>query len=142
PYNHQHSANKVIATGLTDDYGNFSVIPSQNFYPATGDIFTLEAVRRIGGAGNNAISIRTFIRWNGNSWEGMTTPGLMINTKTTALAIISANQAVNPGDTIGTIDVSSGTSVPAAIGSVTAQQILDVAELVTTVLNEDNDPYY
>lgn len=82
--------NATIATGLSDSNGNFSINPDQNFIPENNNVMILEAKKRIGGAGNSSISLRTNIRWNGSKWESISSPNISINKKTTALSIISS----------------------------------------------------
>lgn len=143
PANHATTPNKTIATGLTDTYGNFIINPSASFVPSTNEIFILEAAKRIGSIGNYLITIRTYIKWNGTSWNSITTPNIFINDKTTALTIIDENNAaIVPLDTIGKIAVSGGSSTPSAVGTVTVQTILDVAGLVNTVLSDNLDPFF
>jgi hypothetical protein len=139
--NHPTLANQTVATGLTDNTGNFSINPGVSFTPALNDAFILEAEKRIGGAGQEKLAIRTYIRWNGTGWDSMTSPGIIINSKTTALAIIAGlnTGTITVTDTINKI--VSG--VPQNINAtVTAQKVIDVAALVVTVLTNNNDPVH
>jgi hypothetical protein len=138
PPDHPTLANKTVATGLTDNSGNFIINPAPSFAPAPNDIFVLEAVKRIGRVGHSTLGISTYIRWNGTGWDSITSPGILINTKTTALTIIAGRNGatISSADTINTI--LSG--VPQAIGAITAQTVLDVADLVNTVLTNNYDP--
>ena len=143
PSNHATAPNKTIATGLTDSNGNFAIDPNVNFTPAVGDLFILEGSKRIGRTGKDLITLRTFIRWTATGWESITTPSLVINTKTTALTIITDSQSgvVTPSDTIGKIDVSGANPVVSNINAqITSQNVLDVDTLVTNTLNKDSDP--
>ncbi len=137
PPDHGTNPNKTIATGLTDVSGVFTVNSDAAFNPVTNGIYVLEASKRIGAAGNSLISIRTYIKWNESGWDSMTTPGLLINTKTTALSIIdSYDNSITSAQTIGTI--ISGT--PSTVGSVSTTTILNVANLVNNLLTQDVDP--
>ena len=146
PPDNPSTPNVTIATGLTDSSGDFELNPTITFTPNDGELFVLEAVKRIGGAGNASITIRTYIKRNGNNWDSMTTPGLYINTTTTALAVIdSYDSNIDSGDTISTIDVSGEplVSTPSDIGSpvqVTAQTILNVKAFVNTLIGQSVDP--
>ncbi len=138
-------ANKVVATGLTDDSGIFTINPDNSFSPANGSIFVLEAVKRIGAAGNSVMTIRTYIKRNGSGWDSMTTPGVYINTKTTALSVIDIyDNSIIPDQTINKIAISGTApnlvSTPSAVGSVTVSTINSVADIVTTLLTENVDP--
>ncbi len=131
------NANVTIATGLTDASGVFSINPTVSFTPATNDIFVLEAAKRIGSAGYDVITVRTYIKRNGASWDTITTPDLFINSKTTALTIIdSYDNSINSNDTIGTI--VSGT--PGDVGSVTSATINKVTDFVDNLLIQNVDP--
>ncbi len=137
------NANVTIGTGLTDSSGNFTVNPTVTFNPVTNSIYVLEALKRIGAAGNDVITIRTYIKWNGSGWDSMTTPGLFINSKTTALAIIdSYDGSISSSQTIGTIviDTPDPGSNPTAVGSVSVATILGVSDLVDNLLTQDVDP--
>ena len=137
------SPNVTIGTGLTDASGVFTVNPTVAFTPVTNKIYILEALKRIGAAGNDVITIRTYLKWNGSSWESMTTPGIYINSKTTALSIIdSYDTGMSASDTIGTIiiDTPNPGSNPTAIGSVSSATILGVSDFVDNLLTQDVDP--
>ncbi len=143
PPEHPTSANVAVATGLTDNNGNFAINPNINgFKYSVGEVFILEATKRIGTSGNAIMSLRTYIRWNGSLWESMTTPGIFINTKTTALAIIdSYDNSISSGQTIKTITVSGNNSTPSDIGSATKDKILYVSDLVKALLEDNLDPF-
>lgn len=81
--------NSTIATGLTNEQGNFSINPDSNFEPIQNFVYILEAKKRIGGAGNSVISLRTNIKFDGTKWESISYPNITLNKKTTALSIIS-----------------------------------------------------
>ena len=143
PSNHPSAPNKTLITGITDTNGVFSLMPNVVFTPATGDIFVLEATKRIGRTGKDNISLRTFIRWAGSKWESITTPNFYINLKTTALTIIADSQPgdVTPANTINTMDVSGPTTVPSTINAnVTSTLITTVSNLVGDVLTKNADP--
>ena len=141
PSNHPTLANQTIATGLTDTNGNFSINPDANFNPANNDIFVLEANKRIGSGGNDLISVRTYLKWNGSVWSSITTPSININSKTTAITIIDdKDNTIAPNDTIGKIDASQQPNVVSPINTVTTQTINDVSTLVDTILTQNSDP--
>jgi uncharacterized protein YjbI with pentapeptide repeats len=133
-------SNYVQATGLTDSQGNFTINPSNDFRPSNGDIYVLETTKRIGGVEKSHMTLRTFIKWNGLDWESLTTPGIYINTKTTALALISDLKQLYRSFLINTIDTSGDTSIP--LDSYMSEEILTVSNLVKEVLSENKDPFY
>lgn len=140
PHNHGTMANRTIASGLTDNSGAFSI--TTGFSPANNEIFVLEVFKRLGGIGNHLMSLRTYIKadtsTNPVTWNSMTTPGITINNKTTALAIISNTEPFDPALTIGTINNGTPGDIPST--SITASQINDVSTLVNNVLGSNYDP--
>ncbi len=155
------NANKTIATGLTNDSGNFEINPTVTFNPTNDDIFVLEAQKRFGAAGDAVITIRTYIQWDSaaSNWDSMTyslNTGeehiILINTKTTALAIIDSYQNdpdnISAAQCIHSINVTTGTSVPdnpigstngGTPSSIPDTTVISVANLVNTLLNENVD---
>ncbi len=136
--------NVTIATGLTDASGVFAINPDGSFNPSPGDIFVLEASKRIGRAGNDVITVSTYIQRNAtdDGWDSITYPGLFINSKTTALTIIdSYDTSLSSSDCISSINVTSSGSTPdATIGSVTSATVLKVFEQVNNLLVQNVDP--
>ncbi|MFN8578013.1 MAG: hypothetical protein U0354_14270 [Candidatus Sericytochromatia bacterium] len=108
PHNHSTKPNRTVATGVTDATGNFTITPDGTFTPLDKEIFILEVTKRIGGVNNNLMSLRTFIRWNQstNNWSSITTNGVVINRKTTALTLITNAENFDPERTIGTVNSS------------------------------------
>lgn len=139
---HPTNPNVTIATGLTDDMGSFTVNPNVGFVPKRNEVYVLEASKRVGGTGQQLLSLRTYIKWNGTSWQGMTTPSIFINSYTTALSIISGfnPSMVSSLSTIGTISVNNNVSTPSTIGSVTSETIMKVANLANQALINYQDP--
>lgn len=95
-YSEQSLRNKTVATGLTDKFGRFRINPDESFIPNTKSVFILEASNRIGGSGNDLITLRTLIKWNGEKWVGIlngvdnTYRTVVINKHTTAVTIIAS----------------------------------------------------
>lgn len=147
PHDHATLANKVGASGLADSNGNFTINISDNFNPAIGDIFVLEASKRIGGVGNNLMTLRTFIKSTASGWESMTGSVIYINTYTNALAVIANynKDKISSADTLNKISVSGSTITPSDVGTspnlITAQTVTDVSNLVTTALTGNKDPF-
>ncbi|MFN8577223.1 MAG: pentapeptide repeat-containing protein [Candidatus Sericytochromatia bacterium] len=127
--------NLTIATGLTDNSGNFTI--NTGFSPELNKIYLLEATKRIGASGNDLISVNTYIRHNGSVWESITSPSININKETTAIVVIDKNDnSISSSDTIGKI--VSGVINP--IGSVTVQTINNVSAMVNSLLIDNSDP--
>ena len=142
-YSDETLRNSVIATGLSDSKGNFSLSSNIEFIPKIGDVFILEATKRLKGIGFDNISLRTNVKWNGKSWDSINKKGMFIDSKTTALSII---QSLNPNilttsDTIGRIDLENNILVPESINkNLKSYQIDNVANLVERALKENKDP--
>ncbi|RYX90784.1 pentapeptide repeat-containing protein, partial [bacterium] len=143
PSDHQTNANKIIATGLTNTEGSFSINPESNFNPANNEIFVLEAKKRIGDVGNSVMTVRTHIKWVNNEWQSITTPGIFINSHTTSLAIIAGyNPTILTTDnTIGSILISGNNINPSTVNGITTSTINEVTTLVNTSLSYGKDPF-
>lgn len=135
--------NTVIATGLTDAKGSFTLNADVAFVPKAGDTFVLEATKRLGSAGYNNMALRTNVKWNGTNYESITKNSMLINTKTTALSIISS---FNPTllETVGTIGTMSLVNDVVTLSdinvNVKASDIDNVTALVERALKENKDP--
>jgi Tol biopolymer transport system component len=139
PANHPTMAGKTVATGLTNNSGDFTITPDAAFTLSPGDIFRLEAIRRVAGTGTSEVTLNTYIRWNGTGWTSITTPVVKINKETTALTIIEMNDnSLNPDDLIGKI--SSVNMAYTQAGNITPQIYSDVTGLVGDVLIKNLDP--
>lgn len=141
PSDHATNGNKIISTGLTDSTGLFTL--NASFEPNDNEMFVLEAVKRIGGAGNSVMTVRTHLKWsNATGWSSITGSDVYLNNHTTALAIIDGyDNTISSLDTIGKISMSSGVAVASSVGSVTPTTIDNVANLVDSVLYASKDPF-
>ncbi|MFN8578797.1 MAG: hypothetical protein U0354_18365 [Candidatus Sericytochromatia bacterium] len=102
--------NTTLATGLTDNNGAFNINQPQGYVPELNKVMILEASKRVNGVGNSMSTLRTHIKWNGTSWDSITTPTNYINSKTTSLALISAldSNIITPDQTINRIAYNNG----------------------------------
>jgi hypothetical protein len=137
--------NFTIASGITDADGDFTINPQAGFVPEDGQIFILEATKRLEGGtvGKGLASIRTYIKWNdtGNIWTSITFPGIKITIQTTALAIIDGfNNTVNPDDLIGKIDITNNQAIISPVNGITSENITEVSGLASEILNQNGDP--
>lgn len=130
----------VVSTGLTDNTGKFTLNVNNYFVPKKDDFFILEATKRIG---NNNISLRTHIYFDGYNFKSITKNKIYINSKTTALAIISnLNPNILPiGQTIDKFDLSNTTTQINQISNdVTLEKINQVKDLVDNLITQNKDP--
>jgi hypothetical protein len=132
--------NNTIGSGLTDDNGAFTINPS-GVTINNNDIFILEALKRSGTSKANIVSIRTYIKRVGSTWQSITFPDIKINSNTTALSVIEdLNSNVNPEDLINTIDTANSNNFT-PFGSVTQSVLDNVSEMVKYVLATNSDPF-
>lgn len=140
PSDHLTNPNKTIATGITNESGVFTI--NSGFSAATNQIYILEGSRRIGSSGNALMAVRTMIKWTGSGWESITQGGISINSKTTALSIMSGLvPGVSSIDVIGKI--ASGVPSDIIVGGQTkikGASITDAADLVAFALSKNQDP--
>lgn len=131
--------NISIATGLTDVLGNFQLDMSKLTLTANA-IYILEASKR---TGEDVETIRTYIKWNGTSWESITTGDVIINENTTAISIIASYLSVSSIDLISKIDPANLTDIFDSTNAnvlISKDDITSVAKLVTSVLLGERDP--
>ena len=89
------SSKEVIASGITDNNGNFTLFNSSSdntdFSPPINEPLILESVKRIDGNNNKPITLRTMVKWNGSNWESLTKDRIFLNSFTTSLSILIEN---------------------------------------------------
>ncbi|MEK7433538.1 MAG: pentapeptide repeat-containing protein [Cyanobacteriota bacterium] len=134
--NHPTNPNKTIVTGLTDNNGRFAINPSFDFNPHDGDIFILEARKRIYTTKNNVVTMRTYVQFEGNKWLSLSTPTININSKTTAYAILTPdiNSAIFSSVVLSISSENDTflTNIPPEINK--------IFKLVKSVLEQGSDP--
>ncbi|MEK7431645.1 MAG: pentapeptide repeat-containing protein, partial [Cyanobacteriota bacterium] len=139
PANHPTKANQTISSGITDESNRFSFSPENTFSPNVGDIFILEARKRVSAKNSNILTMRTYIKWNGTEWESLTKGIVNINAKTTALSMIySDNPTMNLTDLFGQIDMS--TNEGSFLATSVSVKALSLSVLVRSVLEQATDP--
>ncbi|MEK7433535.1 MAG: hypothetical protein AABZ74_10425 [Cyanobacteriota bacterium] len=140
-YFEENLRNDVIASTLSNDNASFLIKIPNSFNPIQNQIYIIDATKRNGGQGNENISLRTIVRWNGNTFDTIsnyddTTTELIIsgtkidiNAKTTALAILAGYSIIIPHDTIGKINILNGvSSLPSSIIDETTTPPTNVSE--------------
>lgn len=143
PENYQELSlrSKPIATSLTDNNGNFS-ISAPDFDPIVGQIFILEATKRVNATSGDSITLRTFVQWSGVYFKSITKNGIYINSATTSLTIMAGANTITPENTIEKLDVVNGATQISNISgtSITSAMVTYVKDLVDTSLNNNYDP--
>ncbi len=134
-------ANPILA-GTTNSDGSFELEPLNNLVLNTGDTFILEAMKRVSPDNNEIITLRTYVQWNGNGWDSISKTGVLINTYTTALTIISNSKSdiINPKITIKAIDFTNNIPIISSIVGVTLDVINQVNSQINSVLSDNSDP--
>lgn len=130
----------VVSTGLTDSTGKFTLALSNYFAPQKDDFFILEATKRIG---NNNISLRTHIYFDGDNFKSITKNRIYINSKTTALSLISMLDATSLPieQTIEKFDLNdTSTQVNQVSNNITLEKINKVKDMVDNLITQNKDP--
>ena len=117
-----------------------------SFTPVNNEVYVLEAIKRIGGSGDNIMSMRTYICWNSanSEWESITTNGIFINTKTTALTYLAEKKKnnVSSQDTIGKISYNNEEFTLSNIGIyITVGMINQVNNIMEKIIYSGRDPF-
>lgn len=138
-------------SGVTNPDGSFVLSPANNaaindfgdgLILNYGEVYILEAMKRISSQASEIITLRTYVRWSENGWESITTPSLVINAFTTAVTIITSNNSGNliPYYTIGLIDNSTQPPIINPYGILTSETVNQVNDTVNKALNDNVDP--
>ncbi|MEK7433536.1 MAG: hypothetical protein AABZ74_10430 [Cyanobacteriota bacterium] len=141
--------NKIITTSVTNENGNFSIAMPTSFNPVIDQVYVLDATKRLNGTGSKNVSLRTLIKYDGYDWKSISSPKIVINSKTTALSILAGYSIVLPESTIGKISFTDGiselplsitdnTSIPTT--NLTFGVMNNANLLVESALSEDSDP--
>ncbi|MBO9540128.1 hypothetical protein J7643_05995 [bacterium] len=140
-------SNTVVATGLTDGTGTFSLNPFVSWAPVTNTVYVLEALKSFDKTNDRAqLRFRTLVAWDGAKWRslsGTTTAqsggaGVLLNGRTTALAAIKDLRALSGTSLLDALDPTTGVFTPAA--GVTTSEVDTVAGLVSQALASNLDP--
>lgn len=143
PADHPTFANQTVATGKTGSGGAFTLNADSGFVPATNEIFILEAGKRLGATGSELITLRTYLRWNGSGWESISTPGIQLNSRTTALVLMDSLDARFAAvDTFGQvqIDGSGNSSFAGNLNTITQAELDRVDGLINSLVGQGRDP--
>lgn len=136
------SDNLTVVTGYTNTDGTFA-LGLNGFTPSPNTFYLLESTRGLNNhaAGNEVARFRTFLQWTGTTWTSTSGTTILINSQTTAMAIISSldSATVTPASTIGKVSGSTIAASPApAAHPVSAIDAL--AKAILAYLTNDFDP--
>jgi hypothetical protein len=102
------------AAGTTDASGIFTLYRSTaTFTPQTGDVFTLEAMRRQDvGTGQRWLTLRTLVRRTATGWTSLSGPAVTLSLNSTALYTILANEPALRAAAWGSIALTTPGDLP------------------------------
>ncbi|HEY9898039.1 MAG TPA: LamG-like jellyroll fold domain-containing protein [Pantanalinema sp.] len=135
---------QVVATGLTDAAGAFSLNPFAAFAPTTNAVYVLDARKTFAASNDRALlRFRTLVMWDGAQWRSLSGAtslgaGIRIDARTTALAAVADLRAIAGASLLGSLDPATGAFTEAA--GVTSAELETVASLVSRALGANLDP--
>ncbi len=140
PAEHATDAHRTAAAGSTDANGAFQLTFDSSFTPAVGDMFILEASRRMGPAQQRQ-ALRTWVRRTANGWESLTGDTTVVDARTTALSALIHLKSLTASDFIAALTLSAGeTSYPETVGDIASSEVEEATALAHTLLSESEDP--
>lgn len=141
------ASNQVVATGLTDASGAFSLNPFVSWTPTTNAVYVLDALKSFDQTNDRAgLRFRTLVSWDGSQWRSIsgTTAsasggaGIRLSAQTTAIASIQSLRAIAASSLLGTLDPVTGAFTET--GGITAAVLSTVTGLVNQALGANLDP--
>lgn len=126
------------AAGTTDASGRFTLYRSTTtFAPQTGDVFTLEAMRRQDvGAEQRWLTLRTLIRRTADGWTSLSGPSVTVSLTTTAVCTLVANVPSLLTEAWGSVSGTTAGDLP----GYPAADIQAVATALAAQLADGHDP--
>lgn len=140
-------SNQVVATGLTDASGAFSLNPFVTWTPTTNAVYVLDALKSFDRTNDRAgLRFRTLVSWDGSQWRSLSgttaSPsggaGVLLSASTTALAAIQSLRARSGSALLATLDPA--TAAFTETDGVTASEVTTVTALVNQALLANLDP--
>lgn len=135
---------KSLLSGVTLSTGSFELYKNKIFSPESGKIYLLEISKRSAKTSNQILSMQTFVFWNGTSFESITKPKILVNSKTTALFIITKLKPdlLTPQETLNKIQIENGFSKISDINNnISANKLIQVKNITESALINNLDPY-
>lgn len=142
-----NSSNQVVATGLTDASGAFSLNPFVAWTPTPNAVYVLDALKSFDRSNDRAgLRFRTLVSWDGSQWRSLagTTAsptggsGIQLSAQTTALSAIQSLRSLTASTLLGTLNPTSGVFTEA--GGITSSEVASVTSLVNQALSANLDP--
>jgi hypothetical protein len=134
--------NRTVATTLTQPDRSFTFV-FKSFTPKKRT-YWLEAVKGLAEnrAGNDAVRLRTLVRWDGSRWQALTPLRASIEAHTTALAMIAAlrHPEVSTDTLFGKLDLTRPEPFDATGTNVQPAEFQQVSDFVERALMLDRDP--
>lgn len=136
------SVNRTVATTLTKPDRSFS-FTFKGFSPKART-YWLEAVKGLAEnrAGNDAVRLRTIVRWDGAAWQALTPGNANIEATTTALSMIAAMRdgEVSPDALMGKLDPARAEPFDATGTNIQVEEYRELVSFVGRALALDRDP--
>ncbi|MBM3268234.1 MAG: IPT/TIG domain-containing protein [Candidatus Sericytochromatia bacterium] len=139
------ATNRSVGATVARTDGSFDLIPPQGL--VAGTPYLLEGAKglRNGNPGGDAVRLRSLVIFNGGSWDAISTPSIVVDALTSAVAI---TQGLFPGDitragTMNKVQTSNGlTGLRAAPAWATHPDIelLRTAQAIRAYAGADMDP--
>lgn len=141
--------NELIGTTISNENGEFLMNLKDSFAPIFDQVYVLESSKRKNGQGNDNITLRTLVRWDGSKFESISGNDIVINSKTTTLSLLAGYSAVLPQDVISKLVINnntyqlpesitnSTTTPPTNLSSITMNTALSMVE---NALSNNLDP--
>ena len=84
PYTNEKNPNKILSTAKVEKDGSFTI--NTELTPKVGEVFMLYANNGELQKPQLMKTVKTYIQWNGKTWDSITKDKIVINSKTTVLA--------------------------------------------------------
>lgn len=145
----------TLSTARTTAAGEFEIKFTGAFVPQQDVTYVLEGIKGLqeNRPGNDAVRVRTFIKFNGGNWSATTQGGITINPSSTALCVMQGHYNISgvtgpeafAQNYIGLIKAtSSNPSVPDTLADgqtlINAATYAQVAGFVWESIQNDQDP--
>lgn len=132
--------NKAVVSGKTDQNGAFII----DLNAVEDGVYILEVSYRLITSGkivgSEIVTLRTMVKKEGSKITSVTTPGVYINNKTTALIASVQAGLISSDKVLGVYPFENGVVAVKDLPNVSASFILETKSLLDEILAEDKDP--
>jgi hypothetical protein len=140
PPDHATEAHRTAAAGSTNAQGAFQLTLNPHFTPVAGELYILEASRRVGSSQQRQ-ALRTWVRRTENSWESLSGESVVLDACTTALSALLELKMKDPHHFMGAITLTGQTTAFLnEVGEVIPSEVEEATTLVSELLLQGKDP--